>query len=207
VISPLTTAADDELARETQTGSVEAFEELVRRYEGRIFRLAAGFTQNEADAREITQDTFVGAFHAINQFRTGKSFAAWLFTIARNQCIDHHRARPPATESLDPEIPGEGNPAEAMDQRETGENLWHLARRILSDDEFQVLWLKYMEGMDFAAIGQVLHKTRTYTKVLAFRARRLLGQRLSRADTSAQAAAKGRTPPVALSKMSSAAVS
>ncbi len=176
--------ADHELARRTRAGSISAFEELVRRYEDRVFRLTAGFTRNEADARELTQDTFLKAFQSIGQFQGEKSFAAWIFTIARRKCIDHFRVQPPNGESLDPETPGTGNPAEVLTEREDGDNLWKFARRSLSGDEFQVLWLKYMEGLSFDEIAQVLGKSRTATKVLAFRARRSLARKLAHGDAA-----------------------
>jgi len=174
----LSLASDEELARRAHAGSADAFECLVRRYEDRVFRLAAGFTQNVADAQEIAQDTFVSAFQSIAQFRDGSSFSAWLITIARRKCIDHYRRRSPDSESLDPETPDPTDAASALERREVGEDLWRLAKRILSQNEFHVLWLKYVEGMDFAEIARVLRKSQTHAKVLAFRARRSLGKRL-----------------------------
>ena len=85
---------DEELARQTQAGSLVAFEELVYRYEGRIYGFVANCCRNGTDAREVTQDTFVRAFQAIGQFDLQRGFAPWLFTIARRKCIDHHRAAP-----------------------------------------------------------------------------------------------------------------
>ena len=60
--------SDEELARQSQAGSLVAFEELVYRYEGRICGFVANSCRNASDAREVTQDTFVRAFQAIGQF-------------------------------------------------------------------------------------------------------------------------------------------
>src|SRR5882672_3841692 len=84
--------SDEELARQAQAGSLAPFEEVVYRYEGRIYRFVANFCRVEADACEITQETFVRAFQALGQFDARRFFAPWLFTIARRKCLDHHRS-------------------------------------------------------------------------------------------------------------------
>ena len=178
---PLNSCTADELAWDPRAGSLDAIEELVARYEGRIFRLCITLTRSPEDAREITQDSFVRAFQSIGQFRTGRSFAAWIFTIARNRCIDHHRSSPPPSEPLDAETPVDGNPSEDLERREGISNLWNLARKHLSPDQFQVLYLKYVEGMDFREIAQILGRTQTHTKVIAFRARCTMALKLSNA--------------------------
>src|SRR6266550_9298455 len=103
------TDTDEELARQAQAGSLSSFEELVYRYEARIFRFVANSCRNESDAQDVTQQTFVGAYLNIRQFDVARSFATWLFTIARRKCIDRHRANRPApemrTEFLEDEDP------------------------------------------------------------------------------------------------------
>jgi RNA polymerase sigma-70 factor, ECF subfamily len=170
----LETVSDGELARQSQAGSLTAFEKLVYRYEGRIYRFVTNSCRNHADAREVTQDTFVRAFQAIGQFDARKAFAPWLFTIARRKCIDHHRAAPPpANESL-MELTDEENPAELLARKEEGQSLWKTARKRLPDAQFEALWLKYAEEMSVAEIAQVMRKTETHVKVLLFRARQTL---------------------------------
>lgn len=173
--------SDEELARQSQAGSLAAFEELVHRYQARIYHFVAQSCRNGADAAEITQDAFVRAFRAIAQFHPRHRFAPWLFTIARRKCIDHHRAAPPAAVELPLELPGGDDPAELLARREDRQDLWRLARRCLPLAQFQALWLKYVENMDVADTARALGKTQTHTKVLLFRARRMLGRELERA--------------------------
>jgi RNA polymerase sigma-70 factor, ECF subfamily len=178
VVSDFPSFTDQELARQTQAGSLAAFEELVYRYEGRIFGFVANLCSNAADARELTQDTFVRAFQAIEQFDSQRSFAPWLFTIARRKCLDHYRAaRPPADEPV-PELADLDDPAELLARQEDRHSLWELARRHLPKPQFQALWLKYAEEMNVADVAQVLRKTQTHVKVLLFRARQALGREL-----------------------------
>ena len=178
------TVSDEELARRSQAGSLVAFEELVFRYESRIYRFVANSCGIETDVREVTQDTFVRAFQAIAQFDSQRGFAPWLFTIARRKCIDRHRAARPAADELLPDLPDHDDPAELMARQEERQNLWQLAGRLLPEAQFQAIWLRYAEDMNMAEIAQVLRKTQTHVKVLLFRARQTLGRGLN-ADRTA----------------------
>ena len=171
---------DEDLACQTQAGSLAAFEELVYRYEKRVYGFIANSCAKGTDARELTQDTFVRAFQAINQFDARYAFAPWLFTIARHKCIDAHRVARPAAEALSVELTAGEDPAELTARADERQHLWGLARRLLPTIQFQALWLKYVEDLDLAGIAQSLNKSRTHTKVLLFRARRALGRELEK---------------------------
>ena len=184
MVSDFPNFTDQELARQTQAGSLAAFEKLVYRYEGRIYRFVVNSCGNGADAREVTQDTFVRAFQAIEQFDPQRSFAPWLFTIARRKCIDRYRAAPPPVDEPVPELVEENDPSELLARQEERQSLWDLARRHLPEAQFQTLWLKYAEEMNVVEIAQVLRKTQTHIKVLLFRARQALGSALEAAQKS-----------------------
>lgn len=183
MVQEIPSVSDEELARQAQSGFLEAFEELVCRYENRIHSFVGQFCRNPTDAREVTQDTFVKAYQNLEKFDSRRVFAAWLFTIARRKCIDHHRAAPRVADEPVPEMTDDADPAELIARREEGQNLWQLARRRLSENQFQALWLHYAEDMDVARIAQVLGKTRVHVKVMLFRARQLLGRELNSART------------------------
>ena len=170
--------SDEELVRQTQADSLEAFEALVYRYERRIYAFVFQACGNAADAREVTQDTFVKAFRALAQFDSRRPFISWLFAIARNKCIDHHRATRAATDEPTDEPTDSDTPALLLSRREEEQNLWQLARRLLPEAQFQALWLRYAEDMEVGQISEVLSKTRTHVKVLLFRARQQLSKNL-----------------------------
>jgi RNA polymerase sigma-70 factor (ECF subfamily) len=157
---------------------LSAFEELVYRYEGRIYRFIRNFCRNETDAREVTQDTFVRPCQAIQQFDARRTFAPWLFTIARRKWIDHYRSARPVAEEPVPEQVETDDPAELLARREDGQDLWRRARACLPETQFQALWLRYAEDLSVAAAAQVLRKTQTHVKVLLFRARQTLAREL-----------------------------
>jgi RNA polymerase sigma factor (sigma-70 family) len=170
--------ADEELARQAQAGALSSFEELVHRYEARIYRFVANGCRNGGDAQEVTQETFVSAYLNLRQFDVRRSFATWLFTIARRKGIDRHRANRPVAEGRTAELLEEEDPATLLARREAGEDLWHLARSTLPESQFQALWLRYAEDLSVRDIARVLRKTRTHVKVLLYRGRARLGREL-----------------------------
>ena len=183
--------SDEDLARQSQAGDLVAFEELVRRYENRIYSFVFRSCGHDADAREVTQDTFVRAFSAIAQFDPGRPFASWLFAIARRKGIDCFRARLPGGGQVAPEELDADDPAELLARREEAQDLWRRARASLPDSQFHSLWLRYAEDMDIADIARVLGKTQTHVKVLLFRARHTLGSELETAHPPFVLTAKG----------------
>src|SRR5215472_315170 len=121
-MSDLAPTSDEQLARESQAGCLKAFEELVYRYERRIYGFVAQCC-GVANATEITQETFVRAFQAIHQFDSRQPFAPWLFTIARRKCADHFRIALPWDAQELPELPDENDPAELLARQEEKDNL------------------------------------------------------------------------------------
>jgi RNA polymerase sigma-70 factor (ECF subfamily) len=175
-------ASDEHLAIQSRDGNLVAFEELVRRYENRIYSFVHQCSGNDADAREATQNTFVRAFQAIAKFDPRRPFASWLFAIARRKGIDCFRARIPGDAQAAPEEPDFNDPAELLTRREEARDLWRRARSLLPAAQFQSLWLRYAEDMDIAEIARALGKTQTHVKVLLFRARRTLAKELEPAS-------------------------
>jgi RNA polymerase sigma-70 factor, ECF subfamily len=186
--------SDEDLARQCQGGGFVAFEELVRRYENRIYSFIFQSCGHDADAREVTQDTFVRAFQAIARFDPRRPFAPWLFAIARRKGIDCFRARIPGDDQPAPEELDAEDPAELLARREDAQALWRRARARLPDGQFQSLWLRYAEDMDIAQIAGVMGKTQTHVKVLLFRARHTLAGELEAPSPSLILAQKGANP-------------
>jgi len=84
---------DSELALALRGGDHDAFEELVRRHQGRVYAVAYRLTGNREDALDVTQDAFLKAYRKIGQWRPIGGFLPWLLRLARNQAIDHLRRR------------------------------------------------------------------------------------------------------------------
>jgi len=124
VNSELTGAAarpgpDDEsaLVAAARSGNVGAFEELVRRYERKIYRLGYNITQNSADAEDVAQDAFLKAFEHLGEFQGNSRFYTWLVRIAVNEALMRLRKRRPNQVSLEEPIETEDDlvPREVAD--------------------------------------------------------------------------------------------
>src|SRR5215207_3087602 len=94
-----TLATDEIIVERALTGDAEAFGELVRRWERRIFALTYGRLGCEEDARDATQETFLAAFRNLRNFRGEAKVSSWLHRIAVNQCISRQRRAKVRSES------------------------------------------------------------------------------------------------------------
>src|SRR4026208_186798 len=82
---------DEIIVQRALTGEAEAFGEIVRRWERRIFALSYAMLGREEDARDATQETFLAAFRNLRNFRGEAKVSSWLHRIAVNQCITRQR--------------------------------------------------------------------------------------------------------------------
>ena len=78
------TSADLDLVRRTQKGDCEAFNLLVQKYQPKVRRLIGRFVADAAEVEDLSQDAFIKAYRAINQFRGDSAFYTWLYKIAVN---------------------------------------------------------------------------------------------------------------------------
>jgi len=106
-----------QLVAAAQRGELAAFDELVRRYERRIFRLARNITQNREDAEDVMQEAFLKAYEHLGDFEGNSRFYTWLVRIAVNQGLMKLRKRRPNVLSLDEELETEDDvmPREVQD--------------------------------------------------------------------------------------------
>jgi RNA polymerase sigma-70 factor (ECF subfamily) len=118
---PSTIVRDDEsaLVAAAKAGDSSAFEELVNRYEGKIFRLTQNITQNPSDAEDAMQDAFMKAFQHLKDFEGGSRFYTWLVRIAVNEALMRLRKRRPNQVSIDEPVGTDEQPM-AMQIRDWG---------------------------------------------------------------------------------------
>jgi RNA polymerase sigma-70 factor, ECF subfamily len=95
------TAADDELVRLAQGGENRAFDELVRRYQDKVYRLSYKILRHEDDAAEALQDAFLSAYRGLGNFKAESTFSTWLYRIATNASLMKYRKRRDNHVSLD----------------------------------------------------------------------------------------------------------
>ena len=92
-VSSQATIDESTLVAQAREGDTVAFGELVRRYEGKIFRLAQHITQNREDAEDVLQETFLKAYEHLDQFQGNSKFYTWIVRIAVNQALMKLRRR------------------------------------------------------------------------------------------------------------------
>jgi RNA polymerase sigma-70 factor, ECF subfamily len=92
-VSSQTGTDEATLVAQARDGDARAFGELVRRYEGKIFRLAQHVTQNREDAEDVLQETFMKAYEHLDQFQGNSKFYTWIVRIAVNQALMKLRRR------------------------------------------------------------------------------------------------------------------
>jgi RNA polymerase sigma-70 factor (ECF subfamily) len=105
-VVPAAELADEALAVRAAAGDATAFETLVSRHEGRVYRLACRLTGSDADAQDVLQETFLAVYRGLGSFRGAARFSTWLYRIATNAALVHRRARRRRpTESLEEFLP------------------------------------------------------------------------------------------------------
>ena len=111
---------DQELAARARDGDQDAFEQLVRDNEKRIYTLALRMTGSREDALDLAQDAFFQAWKALPTFQGESSFATWLYRLATNLCLDHLRTQKRRTQSMGPALSlddEENGPVQVADQQ------------------------------------------------------------------------------------------
>ncbi len=195
-VTSLPNLDDRALVVEAQTGSRAAFEELVRRYDRDVLRLALNLMKRPEDARDVYQEAFLKVYRNLHRFRFECSFYTWLYRIVTNVCLDHLRRRQARPEDQSPE-PYRGRHEEGVTdfferQREHRPTLdpertmfgLEIKARIatamlrLSPRERIVFEMKHYQGLKLRAIGDALGTTEETVKNSLFRATRKLRHEL-----------------------------
>jgi RNA polymerase sigma-70 factor (ECF subfamily) len=183
-VSVPTLAADDrELVRRAQAEDQEAYEELVRRHQHRVFAVAGGILRRREDVEDIAQQVFVKAYFSLKRFDQRAAFSTWLYKITVNECWDllrKKKVRPLVYESdLSEEqarqvVASEAKGAAAPDISEKLEARQRVERLLEGLDERDrlMLILKEVEGFSIEEVAEVLDLNANTVKVRLFRARR-----------------------------------
>ena len=90
---PVNPTEEQSLVRRSQQGDMAAYDDLVRRYQERIYATIYHMTSNHEDANDLAQETFIKAFQAIKSFKGGSSFYTWVYRIAVNKTINFLKQR------------------------------------------------------------------------------------------------------------------
>ena len=185
----LTELTDEKLVELAVSRNSEAFGEIVKRWERKIFALCFGMLGREDDARDAAQETFIAAYRNISNFRGEAKVSSWLHRIAVNQCLTaKRRARTRSEEFLGDEAgederifiaPAHGSPANTA---EATERLIVVRQAVssLPVDLRQVIVMKEFEEMTFQEISETLDLPLSTVKSRLYTALRQLRMKLER---------------------------
>ncbi len=180
------------LVQAAKAGDVGAFEDLVKRYDRNVFRIAQHITQNREDAEDVVQDAFLKAYSNLAQFQGQSKFYTWLVRIAVNEALMKLRKRrPERMVSLDEDVKTEEDsvPREVADWSPNPEQQYNQAelKEILSKTiqglppSFRTVFvLRDVEGLSTEETADALELSIPAVKSRLLRARLQLRERLNR---------------------------
>ena len=155
---------DRELVARAGAGDQEAFEQLVRDNQNRVYSLAVRLVGDREEAADLAQEAFLKAWQGLSSFQGESSFSTWIYRLTTNVCIDYLRRKKRRQEvepavSLDDEDSGWAEPADAgqdpqrkLEEAERGRALARGLER-LPEHQRQVLVMRELSGLSYQEIG------------------------------------------------------
>jgi RNA polymerase sigma factor (sigma-70 family) len=189
-VAPLPTR-DSVLVRRAQDGDICAYDELIRRYQERIYATVYHMTSNHEDANDLTQETFIKGFQALKSFKGDSSFYTWVYRIAVNKTINFLKQRKNRTHlSLnDIDFNAENDPdlvalvSDRTPRRDVGlaelQQKLNNAMQKLSEPHRLVVTLHDVQGLSHEEIGNIMDCNIGTVRSRLFYARQQLQAHLS----------------------------
>lgn len=185
---------EQRLLRRAQQGDREAFAELYRANVQAIFRYIAARINDSQLAEDLTGEVFMRALQGLPSYRhEGLPWLAWLYRIAHARIVDVYRrqARRPMETELDSEmLAADHDLDERLHQEQTADLLRSAIAR-LTDEQQQVIVLRFIEGLRVEAVAQIMGKNANAIKALQHRALRAIAARLERSGLDLEALLRG----------------
>lgn len=152
--------SDVELVEQVRGGKRQAFTELMRRHQKRVYWVARRIVGTHEDADDIAQETFVKAYLGLGDFRGDSSFFTWVYRIAVNLSLNAVRKQQLVnylrqSDIVSRLIPAKDNPGDEMEYKETEARL-HKAIAALPEKQKAVFVMRYFDEMSYEEISQVL---------------------------------------------------
>lgn len=177
---------DAHLIEQTLAGDSTAFEQLVRKYQDRLFNTMVHVAGGRDDAQDVVQDAFVQAFVRLESFQRSSAFYTWLYRIAFNVSASQRRRKRPVV-SVDETrrntgrepIDNAAGPVERAEQQERHKKV-HEAIASLGEEHRKVVVLREIDGCSYETIAQVLDLPVGTVRSRLHRARVQLKEQLQR---------------------------
>jgi RNA polymerase sigma-70 factor (ECF subfamily) len=189
MISAAEPSTDEALATAARAGSLDAFDQLVRRYQVPLLRFLARKSPTPRDAEDLLQESFLRAYQSLDKFRDGYAFKPWLFTLSYHVAISASRrgaTRKNGGRLVDQPVDAlssrYGDPSPDIELTENRSQLWAIVRDTLGEEVFTAVWLFYVEAIPPKQIATIMGRTWAWVKTALHRARKKLKQALSNDD-------------------------
>lgn len=179
---------EKELIRAAQGGDLDAFGQLVLRYQKKVYWIAYGLVGDAEEAQDLAQEAFLRVHKAIDRFKLQYNFYTWLYRIVVNLAIDHLRKRGKhQSVSLD-DFPTEPATFEGPERAMENSELRDRIRETLDSLPLKyktVIVLRDINGMSCEEISQIIHCTNATTRWRLHKARELFKERWERRHSPA----------------------
>ncbi len=162
-------------------GDADAFGELYTHYLDPIYRYIYFRVGDEDDAEDLTEQVFLQAWEALPGYQPqGYPFSAWLYRIAHNIVVDHHRRNRLAA-TLPGNVNWESGETHSLEQIIRAEEVKTLANAIaqLPEAQQEVIVLRFIEGMNHKRVAQILNKSYGASRTIQYRALTALNELLT----------------------------
>lgn len=169
--------SDLELLALTAAGDQQAFAELVRSHQDRVFNLACRFSRNRQDGEDLAQEVFLKVWKHAGTFKGQAAFSTWLYRLAVNTCLNYRQKNKIATEPLPllGDFAAETDPAGTEILARERKNLLDRALNALPARQKLAIILANFEGKSYEEIATIMEVSISAVETLLFRARQNLG--------------------------------
>lgn len=182
---------DEELIRQFQNGDEQAFDELVRRYQGQVHNTCYRFLNDVQDSRDAAQDIFIKVYAASRQFRPEAKFSTWLYRVMINHCLNVLRSRKRRQwlstftsrenrgnlDHLSVADAG-GNPASDLEKAERTRAVRKAINSLNSEQKTTVILHRY-QGLSYQEIADIMQTSVASVESRLHRAKLALGRMLA----------------------------
>ncbi|MEV0248971.1 sigma-70 family RNA polymerase sigma factor [Nocardia sp. NPDC050712] len=175
--APEATLDDATLVGRSRDGDVRAYEQLVLRYQGAMFRLAAKMLADRAEAEDVTQEVFLKAWRVIGRLQDDAAFVGWLYRMTTNRCLNVLRARRVPAE-VDPDTtasPRHTRPEHATEMSSQMAALTEALQQLTPEQ--RACWLlREVHGRSYDEIAEIVGANSTAVRGRIARARAQLAE-------------------------------
>ena len=163
------------LVERIKEGDREAFMEITRLYQKKVYLLAYSYLRNNEDALDVVQETFLRLYQKVSLFRSEKNFQTWLLQIAKNLCIDYYRKN--YSRSKDCQRDKDVEEVNVPTQNDKNSNSYSDLRRVfaecldrITEKQRLIFVMKHYNNLEYEEIAQILRISVGTVKSLHFKA-------------------------------------